>query len=337
MSISTLSDLSQIIEDLQPSKVIILVDSNTHEHCLAELIVQQDLLSGSEVLEVPPGEETKSLEIAAELWSGLNEIGADRSSLLINLGGGMITDLGGFVASTFRRGMTFINIPTTLLAMVDAAIGGKTGINLGPLKNHIGTFQNPETTVIDPIFLGTLTPQHLLSGFAEMVKHALIRDPKAWDSMKLIDTPNLEALAPWISSMAQIKLDIVASDPFEKSIRKSLNFGHTIGHAIESLSITSEQAPLEHGEAIGLGMIYELRLACAMGLMNHSTFDEIEPVLTKWYSHFTHNNNLDDWWPLMLKDKKNIGDNVNMTLLSEVGTCHIDQIITREQLDLINE
>ena len=152
MSISSISDLGSIVQELNPSKVIILVDSNTHQHCLAELIVQQDILSGSEVLEVPAGEGTKSLEIAAELWGGLNEIGADRSSLLLNLGGGMVTDLGGFVASTFRRGIDFINLPTTLLGMVDAAIGGKTGINLGPLKNHIGTFQNPITTVLPQSF-----------------------------------------------------------------------------------------------------------------------------------------------------------------------------------------
>ena len=169
-----------------------------------------------------------------------------------------------------------------------------------------------------------------------MTKHALISDPRAWELFKTIETPDLLTIKPLITPMAQIKIDIVATDPLEKSVRKSLNFGHTIGHAIESLSMSTTNAKLEHGEAIGLGMIYEVELAFTMGIMNESDYDDVAPFLKSWFGHIEHNRNIDDWWPLMLMDKKNIGNKVNMSLISAPGKCLIDQLIEKEQLDLIN-
>ena len=328
MLIEDFSSLESLIQKLKPSKSIILVDSNTHEHCLAELVIGTPALSGSEVLEVPSGESSKSIEICYELWQGLNEVGADRNSLLICLGGGMITDLGGFIASTFRRGMYFIHVPTTVLAMVDAAIGGKTGINLGPLKNHIGTFQMPEATLIEPAFLQSLPTRQVFSGFAEMAKHALIADASMWDEFIQNDEIALEWMSAYIKLSADIKQRIVKEDPKERGIRKSLNFGHTVGHAIESASMAWEK-PLLHGEAIALGMRLEIAIAKEKGLMTEACCALLTEKLNDWFQFPEHKWNSDELWGYMLKDKKNVGDVVQAALISEPGKVHIGEVIEK--------
>lgn len=326
-----LSELSLQIANLNPSKIIVLVDENTHEQCLPHLIISIPELDGAEILEVPAGEESKTLEIAAELWMGLNDLEADRSSLLVNLGGGMITDLGGFVASTFRRGMNFIHIPTTLLAMVDAAIGGKTGVNLGPYKNHIGTFQNPVATIVSPVWLETLSQRQLLAGFAEVLKHALIADEEYWQSCSTVSEMTYQSLAPLLERSIEIKEKVIINDPFEKGERKALNFGHTIGHALESLSLKTSQ-PLLHGEAIGLGLIYETMISTQRGLLSEHESERILATLKMWYAHIDHERDCEKWWPLMLKDKKNRGQEVNCTLLQGIGKPFINQQLNKAEL-----
>lgn len=326
-----LSALSGIIQELNPSKIILLVDENTHDRCLPHLIITIPELDGAEILEVPAGEETKSLEIASELWLGLNDLGADRSSLLLNLGGGMITDLGGFVASTFRRGMHFIHIPTSLLAMVDAAIGGKTGVNLGPYKNHIGTFCSPQATLVSPVWLETLSQRQLLAGFAEILKHALIADENYWQESSRVSEMTGDHLTPLLERSIAIKETLVIEDPEEKGPRKALNFGHTIGHAIESLSLQSEHQLL-HGEAIGLGLIYETMISEKRGLISSEESERILATLKMWYADLPHETSPDKWWPLMLKDKKNRGEEVNCTLLKGLGQALINQKLELDEL-----
>jgi len=326
-----LSELSHQIANLNPSKIIVLVDENTHEQCLPHLIITIPELDGAEILEVPAGEDSKSLEIATELWMGLNDLEADRSSLLINLGGGMITDLGGFVASTFRRGMPFIHIPTTLLAMVDAAIGGKTGVNLGPYKNHIGTFQNPVATIVSPVWLETLSQRQLLAGFAEVLKHALIADEEYWQSCSAVSEMSHQGLTPLLEHSIKIKEKVINIDPLEKGERKALNFGHTIGHALESLSLHSSQ-PLLHGEAIGLGLIYETMISTKRGLLSEHESERILATLKMWYAHIDHETDYEKWWPLMLKDKKNRGQEVNCTLLQGIGKPLINQPLNKSEI-----
>ena len=329
MLIEDFSSLESLILKLKPSKSIILVDANTHEHCLAELVISVEPLSGSEVLEVPSGESSKSIDICSELWQGLNEVGADRNSLLICLGGGMITDLGGFVASTFRRGMYFIHVPTTVLAMVDAAIGGKNGVNLGPLKNHIGSFHLPEATLIEPAFLRSLPKRQIFSGFAEMAKHALIADEVMWNAFKKHDSISLDWMAVYLKASADIKQQIVIKDPKERGIRKALNFGHTVGHAIESASMSWEK-PLLHGEAIALGMRIEIAIAKEIGIMTEDCHQSILETLNGWFDFPEHNWNPDELWSYMLKDKKNIGDVVQAALISKPGKAHIEEIIEQD-------
>ena len=326
MLIEDFSSLESLIHELKPSKSIILVDSNTHECCLAKLVIETEALSGSEVLEVPSGESSKSLDICYELWQGLNEVGADRNSLLVCLGGGMITDLGGFVASTFRRGMYFVHVPTTVLAMVDAAIGGKTGINLGPLKNHIGTFHMPEATLIQPSFLESLPQRQVLSGFAEMAKHALIADVNMWNKFSEFDSLALTWMAGFIKDSAEIKQRIVEEDPKERGMRKALNFGHTVGHAIESASMSWEK-PLLHGEAIALGMRIEIAIAKEKGLMTEACCNAITETLNTWFRFPEHTWDGEELWSYMLKDKKNVGEVVQAALISEPGKVHIGEII----------
>ncbi|MCA1762599.1 MAG: 3-dehydroquinate synthase [Flavobacteriales bacterium] len=208
-------------------KLFILVDENTLEYCLPILVSKVPPLRDAEVLEVAPGEESKSLEISEQLWAVLGEMNADRSSVLVNLGGGVVSDLGGFIAGTFKRGIRFFNVPTSLLAQVDASAGGKVGVNLNGLKNEIGLFKNPHRVYIDPEFLKTLPKEHLLSGFSEMIKHALICDAAYWKSLQEISFYKLKTLDSAILKSVRIKTEIVSSDPFENGRRKILNFGHT--------------------------------------------------------------------------------------------------------------
>ena len=252
------SRLNEYILDTKPSTIFILVDENTETNCLPLFLQELETESTIEIIEIESGEENKNLETCTGVWNALTELGADRKSLILNLGGGVITDLGGFVASTFKRGISFVNIPTTLLSMVDASVGGKTGVDLGVLKNQIGLFSDPKMVLIDPRYLQTVTDRELRSGVAEIIKYGLTYDVKLWDSIKLIEDLNYNTLNGLIHRSIEIKNNVVLEDPKEAGVRKVLNFGHTLGHAIESYFLKSDiKENLTHGEAIAIGMITE--------------------------------------------------------------------------------
>lgn len=300
--------------------IFILVDENTHENCLPLILSNVEPLQRVEILEIPAGEEHKTLEIAAQLWGSLTELKADRNSLLINLGGGVITDMGGFVASCFKRGIRFINIPTTLLAMVDAAHGGKTGIDFEGFKNQIGTFTKAEATFIYPEFCSTLDHRQFISGYAECVKHALIKDGDLWQALLVNGYPDADKAEDFIEPSLEIKKKIVDEDPKEKGLRKVLNFGHTVGHAIESLSLVQDKEPLLHGEAIAMGMIAEMyisthtsNLSQAHLLIASNYIAEVFPLRE------VPANQFDKILELMRHDKKNNGIDILCSLISAPG------------------
>ncbi|VAW25421.1 3-dehydroquinate synthase, partial [hydrothermal vent metagenome] len=226
--------LNEFISTYKPSTLFILVDENTNSHCLPILLQEIATPITIEIIEIESGEENKNLETCTGVWNALTELGADRKSLILNLGGGVITDLGGFVASTFKRGIAFINIPTTLLSMVDASVGGKTGVDLGVLKNQIGLFSDPEMVLIDSRYLETLPKRELRSGLAEIIKYGLTYDTKVWNNINEFKELNINELVPLIYRSIEIKNEITTKDPREAGLRKVLNFGHTLGHAIES-------------------------------------------------------------------------------------------------------
>lgn len=327
------SQLNNFLTELQPSQLLILVDENTHEYCLPILLGNLETEIPFEIIEIEAGEDLKNIETATQLWEIFSEFQADRKSLIINLGGGVITDMGGFVASTYKRGVKFINIPTTLLGMCDASIGGKTGIDHQFLKNIIGTFSTPEQIFVFPEFLNTLPFEELRSGFAEMLKHGLIADEKHWNDLISIQNLIPENVFPFIERSMTIKQNVVEQDFKEQNIRKTLNFGHTIGHAVESLFLENDN-PIPHGEAVALGMICETHLSFLENLISEKTAKEIINQLRKFYpyrsiSGFDHQK----IHALMLNDKKNSDGKISFSLLMEVGSCKFDQSVA---LDNIN-
>lgn len=329
--ISDLGAISKSIIEADYSQVYVLMDENTNQHCL---LLLQDALVDYEVyfffLEVPSGEASKDLSTCALLWESLSEDNADRKTLLLNLGGGMITDLGAFVASLYKRGISFYNIPTSLLAMVDAAIGGKCGIDFGGFKNQIGVFQNAEQTFIYPYFLDTLPELEFWSGMAEMYKHALISDAEHWKALKVFD--KAEVTAHLIEHSAALKAEIVANDPLENGERKKLNFGHTIGHAIESYFLQKER-PMPHGYAVAFGMICEAHISAQQNLLNLVEYDEIEDYLkTKYEFPAIPKKDFSILLEFMQQDKKNVHGNINFTLLNSIGSALINQTATEDQI-----
>ena len=249
------SEISKLVEDKNYSSIFILVDENTMTHCYPKFMQNLETDKQIEVIEIEAGEINKNMETCIGVWNVLTELKADRKSVIITLGGGVVTDLGGFVASCFKRGIDFINIPTTLLSMVDASVGGKTGVDLGVLKNQIGLFSNPEMVLVDTDYLQTVTPREIRSGTAEIIKYGLTYDIKLFNQIK--NDKNL-SINDLIHTSINIKNEVVLQDPKEKGLRKILNFGHTIGHAIESYFLESDHKEnLTHGEAIAIGMICE--------------------------------------------------------------------------------
>lgn len=310
------------------SKKVIIVDENTNEHCLEYMLTSITGLQDAEVMMLPAGEENKVLEICFQVWEALSEYQIGRKDVIINLGGGMVTDIGGFIASVFKRGVPFIHVPTTLLGMVDAAIGGKTGVDLGPFKNQLGTFTQPEMTIIDSTFLGSLSQDELLNGFAEMIKHALIADQELWKAFLKMKDPQLNDLVTFIERSAKIKIDIVEEDPLESGKRKLLNFGHTIGHALEGYFLSSEN-PIPHGKAVVLGMIAEAYLSVEISGLALAERDMIVEALLKWYplkdiSSFE----TDQIVQLMKNDKKNTENKINAALLKTIGEGVVDQLLS---------
>ncbi|GGH66532.1 3-dehydroquinate synthase [Phaeocystidibacter marisrubri] len=306
------------------SKVFFLVDENTHEQCLTRLLPELPNLGEYELLEVPPGEESKSIEVAAQLWSALAELGANRQSILVNVGGGMITDLGGFIASTYMRGIRFCHIPTSLLGMVDASIGGKTAVDVAGVKNLVGAFAACEGVFLIPDFLETLPERELRSGFAEMLKHGLIRDASHYSD--LIRTGFEKVTPDQVRASMNIKLDVVESDPLEAGARKELNFGHTLGHALESHFLEAyPHDPLLHGEAIAFGMWLELELSVLSGLLDAEIAKAIQSDIASIFGRLALPESEWESVTSWLKyDKKNTNHSVRFVLLENVGKAVID-------------
>jgi 3-dehydroquinate synthase len=314
------------------SNLFIIVDNNTEEFCLSKFLpyLQTDLTI--EIVEFEAGEPNKNIETCVQLWNVLTELGADRKSLVINLGGGVVTDLGGFVASTFKRGIDFIHIPTTLLSMVDASVGGKTGVDLGNLKNQIGVINVPKMVLIDTQYLDTLSKSEMRSGLAEMLKHGLIYDAAYWEKfldLKAIDFADFDEL---IYRSVEIKNEIVTQDPTEKNIRKALNFGHTLGHAIESYFLENEnKTTLLHGEAIAIGMILESYISLEKGLINLQEYNQIKTTIKAIYDDVVFEEiDIDPILELLIHDKKNEYGNIQFALIDGIGKIKINQSVENE-------
>ncbi|MBQ4915203.1 3-dehydroquinate synthase [Maribacter sp. MMG018] len=316
------------------STIFILVDENTHELCLPQFMAE---ISGEyhfEIIEIASGEEHKTIDTCVGVWEALSELGADRKSLMINLGGGVLTDLGGFVASTFKRGIDFINVPTTLLSMVDASVGGKTGVDLGNLKNQIGVINQPQMVLIVTDFLETLEERQVKSGFAEMLKHGLIKDSNYWHALKR--AKSLSELKEHIYTSVEIKNNVVLQDPTEQNIRKILNYGHTLGHAIESYFLENqEKKTLLHGEAIAIGMILEGYLSNKLTGLNTEELKNIKETFLNYYDKISFTkNDIEKIIALLKYDKKNSHGNINFVLLKAIGETQTD---VRIEPDLYSE
>lgn len=326
------TQLNTFISELKPSILLFLVDENTHENCLPVVLMNLETTVLFEIIEIESGEDLKNIETAKQLWEILAEFKVDRNALIINLGGGVITDMGGFVASTFKRGVKFINIPTTLLGMCDASIGGKTGIDLGFLKNMVGTFSDAEEIFVYPEFLKTLSFTELRSGFAEMLKHGLIADVKHWEDLISISEISAESVKPYIKASMLIKQNVVAEDFTEQNIRKTLNFGHTFGHAFESLFL-EQGNPIPHGEGVVMGMICETYLSFLLDFISEQDCKTVIYQLQKFYPyHNIDGFNDDQILELMLNDKKNTEGKTKMSLLKSLGEANYNIEATKDQL-----
>ncbi len=308
------------------SKVFILVDTNTKKYCLPYFLNSVVGKHNFELIEVKNGEEFKNLNTCSELWNILTQKGADRKSILINLGGGVITDMGGFVASTFKRGICFINVPTTLLSMVDASVGGKTGIDLDVLKNQIGLFSNPEMVLVDDQFLKTITEREIRSGLAEIIKYGFTFDRTLLDKIQSFDAVNYKIVSDLIYRSITIKNSIVLQDMKEQNLRKTLNFGHTIGHAIESYFLENEdKESLTHGESVAVGMIVELYFSSKLFGFPIKETEKLKAFTHRLFGKIDlQKPDFNAIKKLMIYDKKNVNGKVNFILLKNIEECEID-------------
>lgn len=326
--------LSQALAECSYNQLFVLVDKTTEQLCLPVLSSYlSSLTAHHSIITIGATDQNKTLDSLSHVWSELQRMGATRHSLMINLGGGMVTDLGGFAASTFKRGIHFINIPTTLLSMVDASVGGKTGINFGGLKNEIGVFNNADCVILDTEFLKTLDQENILSGYAEMLKHALICNEKMW-AEHLLYSPLADDLAPltaMIADSVDVKQHIVTEDPTERGLRKALNLGHTAGHAFESLAL--ERTPILHGYAVAYGLVVELYLACIKTGFPTTKMRQTVQFIKEHYGKMVIT--CDDYphlLELMHHDKKNESSAINFTLLADIGDLRINQTATEEEI-----
>jgi 3-dehydroquinate synthase len=317
--------LEQQIHGLPLSAIIVLADENTSRYA-APLAKK----TGGSLFTIPAGESQKSLATAEKIWQSWLEIGLDRHALLVNVGGGMITDLGGFLAATYKRGIRYINIPTSLLAQVDAAYGGKTGVNLGHIKNAIGCFHQPEAVFFSQELLHSLPVRELESGKAEMLKHALIADESLWPELLEV-MPGALPGSDLIKRSVEVKTTIVARDPYETGERKLLNFGHTIGHALESVAIDSEK-PLLHGEAVLLGMLAETELAASLGLLPVEKAMQIQTGLRHLFPQLIPDQPFESWEVYLDNDKKNKGNRILFVLLTDIGAAVYDKAVDKQQV-----
>jgi 3-dehydroquinate synthase len=324
--------LTTAVAECEHDRTFILVDETT-ERCCLPLVSGMDCVEGAQTIVIGATDTHKTLDSLAHVWEELGKGGGTRHSLLINIGGGMVTDLGGFAASTFKRGINYINIPTTLLAMVDASVGGKTGINFRGLKNEIGVFSNASTVILDTTFLKTLDTKNILSGYAEMLKHGLINDEKMW--AELINeelSVSHSSFKKMLAESVAVKQRIVTEDPTEQGIRKALNLGHTAGHAFESFAL-SNNAPILHGYAVAYGLICELYLsAIKTGFPSEKMHQTVRFIK----EHYGKMSITCDDYPtlleLMTHDKKNVAGMINFTLLGGIGDIRINQTATKEDI-----
>ena len=311
------------------SKIFILVDENTHQYCLPLFLEKLETDVTVEIIEIESGEINKTIDTCVGVWNTLSELDADRKSLLINIGGGVITDLGGFVACTFKRGIAYINVPTTLLSMVDASVGGKTGVDLGHLKNQIGVISNPDLVLIDKRYLNTLAQNQMRSGLAEMLKHGLITGASYWNKFTDLSKLSLNDLDDLIYESVIIKKNVVEADPYENGLRKTLNFGHTLGHAIESYFLNHpNKTILLHGEAIAVGMVLACYISSKLTGFPIEKTIEIKALLINYYGKVAIDKSEYSTIIELLKyDKKNNHGNINFVLLEAIGKTKIDCLV----------
>lgn len=335
--IKNLSDFSFASLFENYSKVVVFVDDNTEKHCYLHL---KPLLGNHNFTVIKHGEEQKTLETCKILWEFMTNESLDRKSLVINLGGGVLGDMGGFCAATYKRGIDFVQIPTTLLSQVDASVGGKLGIDFQDFKNHIGVFQEPVDVIVYPGFLQTLDKRELRSGFSEIIKHSLIKDAAHWQTVKKINLQALYSLDFDVNAIIQhsiaIKSAVVTADPTEKGLRKILNFGHTLGHAIESFYLPHPTKKLLHGEAIAIGMICEAFLSVDKKLISKSDFEDITNYILSIYGKVNIDKaDFEHIIPLTLQDKKNSHGSVNFSLLNQIGNCLFDIKINAKEMEAV--
>ena len=314
-------ELNNFLDRSNHSAIFILVDTNTHNNCLSPFLEKLETTKTIEVIEMDAGEEFKHIETCTGIWNALSELGADRKGLMINLGGGVVTDLGGFVAATFKRGIDFINVPTSLLSMVDASVGGKTGVDLGNLKNQIGVITQPEMVLIDSQYLSTLSAVEMRSGLAEILKHGLIANKEYWEKATELQKLTLEDLEELIAESIEIKTRIVEQDPTEQNIRKTLNFGHTLGHAIESYYLSHpKKEKLLHGEAIAIGMILALYISTKISNFPEENLKEITKKILELFPKVEiTDEDFEKIIELLKFDKKNTHGRINFVLLKDIG------------------
>ena len=331
--------LSTAIEECPHDKLFVLVDTTTEQLCLP-IVSSFGCMRQAQRIVIGATDSHKTLQTVSHVWAELQQGGATRHSLMVNLGGGMVTDLGGFAASTFKRGMAYINIPTTLLSMVDASVGGKTGFNFGGLKNEIGVFNNARAVILDTIFLSTLNQENILSGYAEMLKHSLISTRDMWSQLMTFDVMRATISIKMLADSVAVKQHIVTEDPTEQGLRKALNLGHTAGHAFESLAL--EHTPVLHGYAVAYGLVAELYLSCVKTGFPQELMRQTVSFIKEHYGRMAIT--CDDYprlLELMHHDKKNLGSGINFTLLGDIGDIRINQTVSeediREALDFYRE
>lgn len=336
-------DLAMAISECDHDKIFVLTDEHTVTHCWP-LIKDYLCLKDASVIIIPASDAHKDIQSLMYVWEQLSRQGATRHSCMINLGGGMVTDLGGFAASTFKRGINFINIPTTLLAMVDASVGGKTGINLNGLKNEVGVFNDSDFVILNTLFLKTLDYENILSGYAEMLKHGLISFNKMWadllnfplealsDNNAPIDNDILKKLQLMVGASVKVKENVVEVDPYEQNMRKALNFGHTVGHAFETFSLRKGQ-PIQHGFAVAYGMICELYLSAVRCQFPMNMLRQTVAFIRTYYGTMDITcKDYPELLELMHHDKKNTAGVINFTLLGNIGDIQINQVVGEEDI-----
>ena len=333
MSENLQQTLSAAVRKVEHDRLFVLTDETTQRLCWP-LVSEMPCMAEAQMMTIGATDENKTLESLTHVWRCLQEGGATRHSLMVNLGGGMVTDLGGFAASTFKRGIAYINVPTTLLSMVDASVGGKTGINFGGLKNEVGVFNCAQTVILDAEFLHTLDYENLASGYAEMLKHGLISTEENWAELLRFDLQRVDyrALGRLVAKSVAIKERIVEEDPLEHGIRKALNLGHTVGHAFESLAMAEERTVL-HGYAVAWGLVCELYLSAKRVGFPADKLRQTMAFVRDTYGAFAFTcKHYDRLYELMTHDKKNTAGQVNFTLLGDVGDIRINQTATREEI-----